>query len=101
MVRNKINLDDIKSLGYVTLQAKRPVNVQRESKEEDLPNGWDSNVSQYSTAVQGAFFNNALAGGLPVHYSITETESGVQFLSNQINITIIDMKKLRMESLII
>ncbi|WP_139296294.1 FG-GAP-like repeat-containing protein [Moritella viscosa] len=85
VVRNKINLDDIKSLGYVTLQAKRPVNVQRESKEEDLPNGWDSNVSQYSTAVQGAFFNNTLAGGLPVHYSITETESGVQFLSNQIN----------------
>ena len=83
--RNKINLDDIKSLGYVTLQAKRPINVQRTSKDGHLPENWDSNVSQYSTAVQGAFFNNALAGGLPVHYNITESGAGVQFLSNQIN----------------
>lgn len=64
-----IDVNALKGLGYVTVQARRK-------------NG--------DSAIHGDFFNNALAGGLPVHYRIERSGNanagrGEDYFSNQVN----------------
>ncbi|WP_157534099.1 LamG domain-containing protein [Moritella sp. JT01] len=80
---SRIDVDDLKGLGYVTVQAKRPVNFFRDGKTSALPEDWATNVNKYTSFITGELFNNALAGGLTVHYSIVDKPSDV--LSNQVN----------------
>ncbi|MEL6722570.1 MAG: LamG-like jellyroll fold domain-containing protein, partial [Pseudomonadota bacterium] len=79
----KIDVDALKGLGYVTVQAKRPVGFFRDAKDSGLPGDWATNTDKHSTQITGELFNNALAAGLPVHYSIVDKPADV--LSNQLN----------------
>ncbi len=79
----EIDVDDLKGLGYVTVQAKRPVGVQRPDKSGELPDGWQTTDGQYSSLIIGELFNNGLAGGLPVHYALSGKPDGV--FTNQVN----------------
>ncbi len=67
----EISLEKLKGLGYVTVQ------VQRENGD---------------STVNGDFFNNALAAGLPVHYTITSNSDSQlnngpdeDYFANQLN----------------
>ncbi|MEM7066438.1 MAG: LamG domain-containing protein [Cyanobacteria bacterium P01_B01_bin.77] len=85
----EINVDAIKGLGYATVQLKRPVNDKDfSSQEQYLANqpsdGWDRTSGQFDTSVNGDFFNNALAGGLPIHY-IIDSSLGNNHFTNQLN----------------
>ena len=78
-----IDVDDLKGLGYVTVQAKRPINFFRDSQDGGLPADWTDDAAKHTTIVTGELFNNALAGGLPVHYGIDAKPDDV--LANQVN----------------
>ncbi|SGY89167.1 Putative uncharacterized protein [Moritella viscosa] len=80
---SRIDVNDLKGLGYVTVQAKRPINFFRDGKNSGLPSNWTVDDSKHTNFITGELFNNALAGGLPVHYSIAGKPSDV--LSNQVN----------------
>ena len=79
----KIDVDSLKGLGYVTVQVKRPVNFFRDSRDSGLPSGWATDSAKYSSQVIGELFNNALAGGLPVHYSFADKPDDV--FNHQLN----------------
>ncbi len=75
----EINVENLKGLGYATVSARRPI-------KQISNDNWDTTDGQYEEKVHGDFFNNALAGGLPVHYTITgDGQSGKDYFSNQLN----------------
>jgi len=67
---DEISVDRLKGLGYVTVQVTRQTN-----------GGSDATVN-------GDLFNNALAGGLPVYYTIRPTDGGARgedYFANKFN----------------
>ncbi|WP_424100515.1 FG-GAP-like repeat-containing protein [Moorena producens] len=84
-----IDLTNLQGLGYVTVQARRPINVKHAPDQDELSNNdWVNTEGQYDGTVNGDFFNNALAGGLAIHYTLTPIdggEAGEDYFSNQLN----------------
>ncbi|NEO93678.1 MAG: hypothetical protein F6K56_27150, partial [Moorea sp. SIO3G5] len=75
----EINVENLKGLGYATVSARRPIRPINNDN-------WDTTDGQYEEKIHGEFFNNALAGGLPVHYTIEgDGKSGKDYFSNQLN----------------
>ena len=84
-----IDVTNLQGLGYVTVQARRPINTFHTPTEDELTNNsWTNTPGKYDGTVNGDFFNNALAGGLPIHYTLTPTdggEKGEDYWVNQVN----------------
>lgn len=79
----EINVADLKALGYVTVQLERADGVL--NTQGSIPDSY----SHIDTKVYDQFFNGALAAGMQVHYSITNTaDHGVEYFSNRYNYNI-------------
>ncbi len=82
-VNDEINVDELAGLGYITVQAKRPLVPLKNRSGGDAHTNWANTEGEYSSVIIGGLFNNALAGGLPVHYKLSSKPNDV-FL-NQVN----------------